>query len=80
MTPKVGDIIRNYLCGAELKVIDVKGYNRYADTYLIDYVGYDSKGCEVCEENKTKVLSMYRTTKEYSYSFVRSSKIDTEIL
>ena len=64
MIPKIGDIFRNYFCGSEFKVIGVKGYNSYADTWTIDYVGYDLKGCEVCEKDKTKVLSTVRTTKE----------------
>ena len=80
MTPKVGDIFRNYLCGAELKIIDVKSYYSYPDTWAIDYVVHDSKGCKVCEKGKTKVSSMYRTKKEYSYSFVKNLKLDTEIL
>ena len=53
MTPKVGDIIRNYFCGAELKLIDVKSYNSYPDTWAIDYVVHDSKGCKLCEKNNT---------------------------
>ena len=80
MTPKVGDIIRNYFCGSELKVIGVKSYNGYPDTWAIDYVVHDSKGCRTCEKRKTKVSSIYRTTKEYSYYFIRNSNTDTEIL
>ena len=80
MTPKVGDIFWYYSCGAELKVIGVKSYNSYPDIWAIDYVVYDSKGCKVCKEGKTKVSSIYRRTKEYSYYFIRNSNTDTEIL
>ena len=80
MTPKIGDIFRNYFCGAELKVIGVKEYNAYDDTWIINFRVYDPKGCKLCEKNRTILSSIVLTTKEYSYSFVKSSKIDTEIL
>lgn len=80
MIPKVGDIFKNYFCGAELKVIGVKSYNSYPDTWAIDYVVYDSKDCEICGKNKTRLSNLNLTTKGYSYYFIRNSNTDTEIL
>ena len=80
MTPKVGDIFSYDFCKSELKVVGVKLYNRDPDTWAIDYVVYDPKGCKLCEKNRTILSNLVLTTKEYSYYFLKSSKIDTEIL